>query len=104
MLITCADGSLHVTMPAFHGACSAATCNSPPRVLMSVDSPFSYATSSPSSSTSSHVTIVAWLGFSSIAAAAAGANKSHTLLVSNFAQLLPHITDDEAPADWKGAC
>jgi hypothetical protein len=103
MLIACADGSIHVTLPAFHGVTSAAACNAPPKVLLSLPNPFIPASpASSSSSILSPVTIVAWLGYSSIAAATTSGSKVQTLLISHFAMPLPHVTSSETPVEWKG--
>lgn len=103
MLITCADGTIHVTLPAFHGVTSAAACDVPPKVLMSLPNPFNTAShASSSSSILSPVTIVAWLGFSSIAAAATSGSKVQTLLISHFEPPLPCVTSTEVPVEWKG--
>jgi hypothetical protein len=103
MLITCADGSLHITLPAFHGAASAAHCNSPPIVLASFPNPFGHVSEgTASSSLPAHITMVSWLGQSSIAAAAASSSKAQALHVSHFTHPLPLIIAEEAPKEWKG--
>jgi hypothetical protein len=94
MLIICADASLHVTLPPFNAATSAAQCTTAPRVLLSARNPFAAA---------APIALVTWFGDSSIAAACVAADRGQSIKVCHFAPHLELSAFADEGAEWKGA-